>query len=337
MKTTIRWALLVPLLLASLAWACAALFFDGPFSGLIAAGFACAAVGVLAWVRPFTKGLSLFAVLFLAVVFWWLSIEPSNERTWLPDVARLPTAEIDGNLVTIRNVRNFVYRSEFDYDERWEERTYDLSKLEGVDVFLVYWGSPWIAHTIMSWVFEDGPPLAISIETRKEVGEEYSAVRGFFRQFEIYYVVSDELDVVRLRTHYRGEDVYLYRLLASRELARDVLLAYLEEINQLAMKPRWYNAFRYNCTTAIRHRVQSVAPGSPFDWRILLNGRIDELAYERGNIDTSLPFGELKQKSDITRRAKAVERDSDFSKRIRDGLPGRGEPAPRADSQSSGP
>jgi hypothetical protein len=337
MKTIIRWVFFAPLLLVSFAWACAALFFDGPFSGLIAAAFGCAALGIIGWVRPFWKSLSLFGVLFLAVLFWWLSIEPSNEREWLPDVARLPAAEIDGDLITIRNVRNFVYRSEFDYDERWEERTYDLSKLEGVDVFLVYWGSPWIAHTIMSWVFEDGPPLAISIETRKEVGEEYSALRGFFRQFEIYYVVADELDVVRLRTNYRGEDVYLYRLLASPDLARDVLLAYLEEINQLAMRPRWYNAFRYNCTTAIRHHVQSVAPGSPFDWRILLNGHIDELSYERGNIDTSLPFGELKQRSDITQRAKDVERDFDFSKRIRDGLPGRGEPAPRADPQSPGP
>jgi len=323
MKTIIRWMLLAPLLLASFAWACAALFFDGPFSGLIAAVFACAAVGVLGWVRPFWKSSSLFAALFLAVVFWWLSIEPSNEREWLPDVARLPSAEIDGDLVTIRNVRNFVYRSEFDYDERWEERIYDLSKLEGVDVFLIYWGSPWIAHTIMSWVFEDGPPLAISIETRKEVGEEYSAVRGFFRQFEIYYVVSDELDVVRLRTNYRGEEVYLYRLLTSPELARKILLAYIDEINQLATKPRWYNAIRYNCTTAIRHLVQSVAPGSPFDWRILLNGRIDELSYERGNINTSLPFSELKRKSDITQRAKTVERDSEFSMRIRDGLPAR--------------
>jgi hypothetical protein len=140
-----------------------------------------------------------------------------------------------------------------------------------------------------------------------------------------------------LRTNYRGEDVYLYRLLVSPELARDILLAYFEEINQLAMKPRWYNAIRYNCTTAIRHLVQSVAPGSPFDWRILLNGRIDELSYERGNIDTSLPFAELKQRSEITQRAKAVKRDSDFSTKIRDGLPERRVPTPRVDSHSSGP
>jgi hypothetical protein len=337
MNTILRWTLLAPLFLASFAWACAALFFDGPLSGWIAAVFACATVGIIGWVRPFRRSLFIVVALFLAVFFWWLSIKPSNEREWLPDVARLPAAEIDGDLVTIQNVRNFSYRSEFDYDERWEERTYDLSKLEGIDVFLIYWGSPWIAHTIMSWVFEEGPPLAISIETRKEVGEEYSAVRGFFRQFEIYYVVSDELDVVRLRTNHRGEDVYLYRLLASPELARDVLLDYLEEINQLATRPRWYNAFRYNCTTAIRHHVQSVAPGSPFDWRILLNGHIDQLSYERGNIDTSMPFDELKRISDITQRAIAVERDSEFSMRIRDGLPERRASTSPVDSQGSEP
>jgi hypothetical protein len=336
MKKFLRWVLLAPLFLASFAWACAALFFDGPFSGWIAAAFACAVVGVFRWVRPLRRSFFIYIGLFLAVLLWWFSIEPSNEREWLPDVARLPAAEIDGDLVTIRNVRNFSYRSEFDYDERWEERTYDLSRLKGVDVFLIYWGSPWIAHTIMSWVFEEGPPLAISIETRKEVGEEYSAVRGFFRQFEIYYVVSDELDVVRLRTDHRGEEVYLYRLLASPELARDVLLAYFEEINQLSTRPRWYNAFRYNCTTAIRHHAQSVAPGNPFDWRILLNGHIDQLAYERGNIDTSMPFDELKRKSDITRRAMAVERDSDFSTGIREGLPERRMHTPPADSRSSG-
>ncbi|MBW2494550.1 MAG: DUF4105 domain-containing protein, partial [Deltaproteobacteria bacterium] len=270
MKKALRWLLLTPLLLASFAWACAALYFDGPLSGWIAAAFALAAVAIAGWVRPFRKSLAAYCICFLAVIFWWLSIEPSNDREWLPDVAQLPAAEIDGDLVAIRNVRNFSYRSETDYDEHWEERSYDLSKLRGVDLFLIYWGSPWIAHTIMSWVFEDGPPLAISIETRKEVGEEYSAVRGFFRQFELYYVVSDERDVIQLRTDHRGEDVYLYRLRAKTETARNVLLAYLEEINRLSHRPRWYNAFRYNCTTTIRHHIQSVTPGSPFNWRILL-------------------------------------------------------------------
>jgi len=189
----------------------------------------------------------------------------------------------------------------------------------------------------MSWVFEDGPPLAISIETRKEVGESYSAVRGFFRQFELYYVVSDERDVIRLRTNFRGEQVFLYHLIAEPEVERKVLLAYLDEINRLARKPRWYNALRYNCTTAIRHHIQSVTPGRPFDWRILVNGRLDELGYERGTIDQSLPFDELRRRSDITERAKRIEDDADFSRKIREGLPGHLGATPREAAAGPGP
>ena len=317
---------IAPLTLVCFTWGCAALWFDGPFAGLLAAGFAAVSAALLGWVRPIQRGLAGFAGLFLIVILWWLSIEPSNQRDWLPDVARAPTAVIDGDRIAIRNVRNFDYRTETDYDERWEERTYDLSKLRGADLFLIYWGSPWIAHTIMSWTFEEGPPLAISIETRKEKGEAYSAVLGFFRQFELYYVVADERDVVRLRTNYRGEEVYLYRLLAPAETARALLIDYLEEINHLAEKPRWYNALTHNCTTTIRHHAQNIAAGNPFDWRILLNGRLDELGYERSSIDTSLPFDVLKTRSDITERAKAADDASDFSMRIRQNLPGQRSP-----------
>jgi hypothetical protein len=328
MKRFLGFVLVAPLLLASFAWGCAALWFDGPLSGLLAAGFAATSIALLGWVRPIRKGLAGYAGLLLIAILWWLSIEPSNERDWLPDVARTTTAVIDGDRVAIRNIRNFDYRTETDYDERWEDRTYDLSKLRGVDLFLIYWGSPWIAHTIMSWEFADGPPLAISIETRKEKGEAYSAVLGFFRQFELYYVVSDERDVVRLRSNYRGEDVYLYRLLAPAETARALLLDYLEEINRLAVEPRWYNAFTHNCTTTIRRHAQNIAPGNPFNWRILLNGRLDELGYQRGTIDTSLPFDELKARSNIGERANAANAMSDFSARIREDLPGQRSPAP---------
>jgi hypothetical protein len=182
--------------------------------------------------------------------------------------------------------------------------------------------SPWIAHTIVSWDFDDGQHLAISIETRKEVGEAYSAVLGFFRQFELYYVVSDERDVVGIRTNHRGEDAYLYRLRTPVETARSVLLDYIEEINRIAETPEWYNAATHNCTTAIRQHVQHVSAARPWDWRILLNGRIDQLGYERGSIDTSLPFEELRRKSDVTERAKAAGNSADFSQKIREGLPG---------------
>ncbi len=320
----LRLAVLAPVLGIAVVWACAALWLDGPASrpvaGLLAAGFAAASVALLGWLRPRRRGLTGFCALFLCVLLWWLSLAPSNDRDWLRDVAHPATATIEGDRVTIRNVRNFDYRSETDYTERWEERTYDLSKLVGSDMFLSYWGSPWIAHTIVSWAFSDGQHLAISIETRKEVGESYSALRGFFRQFELYYVVADERDLVRLRTNHRGEDVYLYRLKTPLEDTRDVLLDYLEEINRLAREPKWYNAATNNCTTTIRRHVQNVDRQNPWDWRILVNGRIDELGYERGTVDTSLPFDELRRRSAITEKARSANA-AEFSERIREGLP----------------
>ena len=321
-----RGALLALALPLSILWSCAALWIDGPaarpLAGALAVGFAIAAVAALALLRPFRRGLGVYALLTACVLGWWLSLEPSNDRDWEPSVAHPPVAQIDGDLVTISNVRNFDYRSEDDFSERWETRTWDLSKLRGVDLFLSYWGSPWIAHTIVSWDFEGSEPLAISIETRKESHETYSAVRGFFRQFELYYVVADERDLIRVRTNHRGEDVYLYHLTMPPERARAVLLDYLREINELAEAARWYNAATHNCTTAIRYHIQQVAPENPWDWRILVNGRLDELGYERGQVDTSLPFDELRRRSHIVERARAADASPAFSARIRAGLPG---------------
>ena len=262
-----------------------------------------------------------FAAVMLAVGVWWSTLRPSNDRDWQSDVARPPTAEINGDLVTIHNVRNFDYRTETDYDEHWEDRTYDLSKLTAVDLFLSYWGAPGIAHTLVSWEFSNNLPLVISIETRKEKGEAYSAIRGFFRDYELYYVIADERDLVRLRTNYRGEQVFLYRIRMPLPTARALLVDDLEEADRLSEHPRWYNAATHNCTTAIRKHVQRVTAGNPFDWRILVNGYLDQLMYERRTIDTSLPFAELRRISEVTERAKAADKDPEFSKRIREGIP----------------
>ncbi len=321
--------LLSPVVLGCLAWAAAALWIDGPASRAVAGGlivaFSSAALTILLVVRPMWRALGAFAVLLALVVTWWLWIPPSNDRDWEPSVARAPRFAVDGDRLTIENLRNFDYRSETDLDEVWETRTYDLSKLTGVGLFLSYWSSPFIAHTIMTWTFEDGPPLAISIETRKEVGEEYSAVLGFFRQFELYYVVADERDLVRLRTNYRGEDVYLYSLEVEPETARRLLLNYVARINELAREPAWYNAATHNCTTTIRHHMEAIGATGPWDYRFLANGHLDELAYERGAIDTSLPFAELRARSNIVERAIDADDAPDFSLAIRRGLP-RGEP-----------
>ncbi|HSB70995.1 MAG TPA: DUF4105 domain-containing protein [Candidatus Methylomirabilis sp.] len=330
-KRSRRWAVAAqvlawPALLVGVAWGALALWFDGPaerwLAGLLAGGFAVGCVALLALVRPFGRGAIAVCLALAAVLAWWLAVPPRNDRDWSPDVARLPRATIAGNRVTIENVRDFEYRTETDFTERWETRTYHLDRLRGVDMFLSFWGPTLIAHTIVSWEFDAGPPLAVSIETRKERGESYSALRGFFRQYEVYYVVADERDVIRLRTNYRGERVYLYRLRLRPDRARAILLDYLKEVNYLAEQPRWYNALTHNCTTTIRHHAQQVGADRPWDWRILANGRLDEMGYERGQIDTSLPFPELKARSDITGKAKAADAALDFSNRIREGLPG---------------
>ena len=314
-----------PLLLMGIAWAALALWIDGPMNSLLASilaiSFSAGCLIILTFYRPFIRAVLLVAIGFLLVVMWWSQIEPRSDRDWTPDVARLPRATIEGSRITIENVRNFDYRSDTDFTERWETRTYDLDKVRNFDMYLTFWGPTLIAHTIASWEFEDSPPLAISIETRKEKGESYDALRGFFRQFELYYVVADERDVIGVRTNFRGERTYLYRIRTTPEAARAMLLDYLKEINRLADHPTWYNALIHNCTTSIRHHGQHIGQARSWDWRILLNGRLDELGYERKWIDTSLPFPEMKAQSEITEKAQAAYRDGDFSRRIRKGLP----------------
>lgn len=308
-------------------WAMLALWFDAFrnhwLGGLLVLGFIAGCAALLIKLRPIRRALLATFGLLLLVIIWWNLIPPRNDRDWQPDVARLAHATITGNKLTIENVRNFDYRGEHEFTEHWETRTYDLDKLQGADLFLCYWGPTLIAHTIASWEFADGPPLAISIETRKEKGESYSAVRGLFRQYELYYVVADERDLIRLRTNFRGERDYLYRIRMSPEGAREVLLDYMKEVNRLAEQPCWYHALTDNCTTTIRHHALQVGEGHPWDWRILANGHLDELMYERGTIDTSLPFSEMKLRSEIAEKAKAANAASDFSAQIREGLPGR--------------
>jgi hypothetical protein len=187
------------------------------------------------------------------VLAWWLTLEPSNYRPWVADVARSAWADIQRDSVTIYNVRNFSYRSETEYIPRWETRVYDVRKIRGVDLFLTFWGSHWIAHPILSFQFDDGSYVAFSVETRKEVGEAYSALKGFFRQYELYYVVGDERDLVRLRTNFRaGEEVHLYRTTATPEQTQSLFVDYVRGLNELHRRPAFYNAVTSNCTSNIR-------------------------------------------------------------------------------------
>ena len=306
-------------------WGAAALWFAGPgpagLRGALAAAVLLSALGSALLVQPRLRAALALAAVAGLVFAWWGSLTPSNSREWQVDVSRAPTAEIHGDLVTVHDVRNFHYRSETDFDPRWEDRHFDLAKLEGLDMFFSHWGSPLIAHTIMSWSFSDGQHLAVSIETRKDKTEVYSAVAGFFRQYELIYIAADERDVVKLRTDFRNEDVYLYRLRPTKARARAFLVDYLEAMNALAEQPGWYNALTTNCTTTIRQRVMHAGGNVPLSWKLLANGYLPELLYQRGTLDTSLPFAELKAASHINERARAAGESENFSAAIRAGLP----------------
>jgi hypothetical protein len=308
-------------------WATAALYFDLPWPWLRVPAavlyFLTMFSGLLLSRRKFR-----FLVMpagFVVVLAWWLTLKPTNNADWQKDVDRTAWADISGDQVTIHNIRDCDYRAEFDYTCVWETRTYDLAKLKGFDIALTYWGSPWIAHPIASFDFGDEGYLPISIETRKVAGQGYSAIRGFFRQYTLIYLVSDERDVIRLRTNYRtGEEVYLFHTTATPERARGIFLDYLQRVNRMHTQPEWYNALTNNCTTNIAlAAAQSEHRAVHWDWRILLNGHGDQMLYENGDIVTDgLPLAELKDKIHINAAARAADNHPDFSQEIRAGRPG---------------
>ncbi|HSB97053.1 MAG TPA: DUF4105 domain-containing protein [Spongiibacteraceae bacterium] len=322
--TALRRLGLSALVLLSL-WSLAALYFSPfPTAQRIAL---CATylfiAGMSLWRVPSFRAACTVNILLIALVqVWWWTVPPVNDAAWQADVGRLPRIDFVGDEVRVKNIRDFEYRSEFDYSPRYLDAVYKLDDLRTLDLFLIHWGSPAIAHTILSFGFGDNRYLAVSIETRKQIGQTYSALRGFFRQFTLIYIVAIERDVIRLRTDFRNEDVYLYRLQVAPALARQVLTSYAEHINQLSERAEWYNALTENCTTSIRNDIYAYMPNKSLDWRLLANGYIDEMLYERGNLYAKIPFPELKQHSYINAKAHALSDGADYSSGIRSGLPG---------------
>ena len=271
--------------------------------------------------RRRTLLVSICAFALLVVLFF--RIPASNDRDWQPDVARLSYADVNGDRITIHNVRNLDYRTETDFTPRWETRTYDLSKLDSVDLIAVYWAGKAIAHIMVSFGFAGKDYLAVSIETRKEKGESYSTLAGFFRQYELYYVVADERDVVGVRTTYRQppEDVHIYRIKGPLKNARRVFLDYLKSMNELRERPSYYNTLTTNCTTSVLFHTQMNPESPPMSWKILLSGYVPDYLYELGRLDNANSFAELERISKVNERARAAGADSAFSQRIREGLP----------------
>lgn len=316
------WAFAWFVALVCVTWAFGALYFDFPKAGtFVAIVFLLALLAAVVFVYGKLLKLAIAFGAFAVVVSWWFTLKPSNDRRWQSDVAETAWTEINGDEITIHNVRNCDYRTATDFIPRWETRTVRLSQITGMDLAINYWGSPWIAHPIVSFQFSDGLPLCFSIETRKTIGQQYSTLEGFYRQYTLIYVVADERDVIRLRTNYRREDVYLYHTLASPAQARERFREYINTLNSLHENPRWYNAVTSNCTTSIRTQ-RAVKLRAPWDWRILLNGKADEMLYQDHAIATGgFSFSELKQRSLINERARAADQNPDFSRVIREGLP----------------
>lgn len=313
-------------LAAAVGWGALALWLDGPGGAprraLLAGAWLLAVAAVVA-ALPFWPAAGAVLLLLGAVLAWWLRLAPRNDRDWSPEVARLPTGLVEGGLLTLHNVRAFDYRSEQDYQPRWETRRYALEEVTGLDLFQSFWGPTLYAHSIASWEFADGRHLAVSVETRKRRGQGYSALKGFFRQYEVCYVAADERDLIGLRARHRGERVWLYRLRMAPSAARALLVDYVSEMNRLSAHPRWYNALTFNCTTAMRHHRKRVYHAEPWNWRVLASGHLDELLYRHGDIHTGLPLAELRRRSEVTEVACAAADAPDFSGRIRLGLPPR--------------
>lgn len=330
----LRW-LIALVVLISTAWGCLALWFQQPqqFSALgvvvLAVWSLLGAISVvsLLWRYQQHYHRSLLGAYMLSaalLLLWWHNITPSHDRDWADDVAYLLQPEIQGDQVTLHNVRNFEWRTETDYTPNWETRSYDLNQLVSADLVLSYWMGPHIAHTLVSFGFADGQQLVFSLEIRKERHESFSAIGGFFRQFEQVLIAADERDLIRTRSNARGEDVYLYSLAIPPEQLRTLFLGYLQTAEALRTTPDFYNTLTSNCTTIVFDLARHIAPGIPLDYRLVLSGHFAEYAYDLGALVPQYSYTQLQELGYINARAKDSDTHDkhDFSRIIRMGVPG---------------
>jgi len=313
------------------AWAMAALYFDFSRAGrewLPATLYLVVLTVVLLTIPKsqfFRIGICFTG--FFIVLVCWLSLKPSNDHVWQSNLSRTPWAEISGDRVTIHNFRHCYYRKETEFTCEWLTKEVFLSQVRGVDFFVDYWGSPWIAHPIISFQLGDNDYVAASIEARYQIGQGYSPIRSFFRQFTVIYVLASERDLIRLRTNYRsGEKVYLFHTTASPEWSRDLFVQYLRQSNRLRDNPAWFNAITNNCTTSIFANMAATGHmptgSSRYSWWVLLNGRAPEMLYRGGNFTGKLPFYDLKEQAYINPAANMLNDSPDFSQRIRENRAG---------------
>ncbi len=322
-------ATLLAMLIVSLLalWGCFALWYQVPggraLKGLSVALWVAFSIAMLfaLWQDRVALGILGFAAAFGGLLLWWQSLMPSNNRVWADDVANMTTGAVEGNRVTLQNVRNFDWRSNTDYTQRWETRSYDLDRLDSVDMILSYWSGQAIAHVLISFGFSDGNHVVFSVEIRPEKSEGFSEIGGFFKEFELSIVAADERDVICVRTNVRAEDDYLYRIRIPVSAMRSLFLAYVAQANSLVRTPCFYNTVTVNCTTLVYHMVKHIVGYLPMDYRLLFSGYLPEYIYGVGGLDARYTLKELRAFGRVTERAKRSDGSNTFSADIRRGVP----------------
>lgn len=326
LRTTGRmlaWLFCALITLISIVWGTLALWYQLPGGDVVRVlgagtwGALALVLLVLAIRRSTWRPLLGYALMYALLLAWWAGIEPGNHRDWADDVSRQLTGEVHGNLVVLHNVRDFNWRSDSDYDTRWDTQSYDLDHLVSADAVLSHWGSDAIAHAMVSFGFDDGRHLVFSVEVRKRRGQQFSSIGGFFKDFEATLIAAPESDLIRVRTNVRGEDDYLYPLAISHPTMRGLFLSYVDTANKFATTPTFYNTITSNCATVVYRMARHLDPGLPLDARLLLTGYLPGYLYRIDALDHRLTLQQWNARARITERARASKPGDDFSAAIR--------------------
>lgn len=322
---------IVFLVIAALAWltlwGTLALWYQLPLSetlrmvisGLFA-GFGLMVIAAMFGTRRL-RAVGIYAIVFAAIGIWWGTLAPPAEGNWMPQVSRQVTGQIEGDILTLRDVREFVWRTEEDFDQIWTSRTYDLGQLQTVDAFLSYWEGPHMAHLVVSFGFGEGPNLAWSIEVRSEDGSAFHPVPDFFKTHTVVYIAAVEQDVVGLRSNIRGDDIQVFRLDMPPEFARALLEEFVINATALAQQPEFFHSLASNCTTVVFRKMRDLGMDLPWDWRVILNGHFPDYLYDRGLLADQVPLAQLRDLGRINTRVEASGLDDGFSAAARQGVP----------------
>ncbi|KUJ79237.1 hypothetical protein AVO44_08340 [Ruegeria profundi] len=281
--------------------------------------------GFFALVHLYSRKTLLSLLVYLAglglVLIWWQTLQPPSEGDWAKELSRQVTGQIEGDILTLDNVRAFEWRTAEDYDQAWLRETYDLTKLETLDLFLSYWGDPRMAHFMLSFGFNDGEYLAWSIEVRRTKTGSYSPVADFFKANPLVILASKEFDVVGMRSNIWKNDVHIFRLDVPKERLKPLLEVYVADANHLAETPVWYNSIFTNCTTVMTRTTRALGIKIPHDWRIIVNGYLPEFLHEQGYLNANYTIEELRERGRIADRVAVSGLGKDYSRAAREGVP----------------